>query len=171
MSKEKKTLVDVSLEEEIADVEEFTKEYWEPMLKAASTPNSKKEVPTLQPIIEEIIKKRKSYIEALRKLLTNHSSSPNDTMESLIDELVRDFTRVGMGNERSKSEVRRRLQDLLLRDREAQTAALREQIEQLRPLQSSIGEAPGDNAVGSEQRAFGRNNAIDAILSLLPPKQ
>lgn len=45
-------------------------------------------------------------------------------------------------------------------------SSIHAEIEGMRPNKEAIGDAPGDNAVGSEQRAFGANSIINRIMSL-----
>ena len=52
----------------------------------------------------------------------------------------------------------------------SQKEELRGEIEKMRRPAYMVGSAPGDEAVGSEQRAFGANSVLDAVLSLLTPK-
>ncbi len=44
---------------------------------------------------------------------------------------------------------------------------LAESVEFLKASPESVGIAPADDAVGSEQRAFGRNSALDAAAKLI----
>lgn len=57
---------------------------------------------------------------------------------------------------------------------EAGKAALREElrskVQGMKAPQVCVGYAPGDNAVGSEHRAFGYNNALGDVLTLLQMK-
>lgn len=49
----------------------------------------------------------------------------------------------------------------------AEMKSLLEKVEEMKPTLEQIGEAPGDNAVGSEHRAFGRNKALENIKALI----
>jgi hypothetical protein len=54
-----------------------------------------------------------------------------------------------------------------MKDTNTLLASLVEKMEGKRPSAIEIGDAPGDNAVGSEHRAFGRNIAIDQCITII----
>lgn len=51
------------------------------------------------------------------------------------------------------------------------TKELSEAVKSMKRPDNWMGDAPSDNAVGSEQRAFGWNSAIDAVVTRLQARE
>ncbi len=59
------------------------------------------------------------------------------------------------------------IRNLLLSER----TRLWDELEKMKPSDLQIGDAPGDQAVGSEYRAFGQNKGISDAQNIIKPKE